>query len=153
MGESPTLEFKSSLRWDFRQKEVNKALQKAIAKTVAGLMNSEGGTLLIGVADDGAILGIENDLKSLSRQDLDGFEQTFRQVLAENCGAEFSHLVSSVYESVDGATVAVIGVDPSPRPVYVDGSGGTEFFVRVGNTTRPLDLQASHDYIRMHWEN
>ncbi len=90
MGESPTLEFKSSLRWDYRRQEVNKALQKAIAKTVAGLMNSEGGTLSIGVADGGAVLGIENDLKSLSRQDLDGFEQAFRQVLTENCGAEFS---------------------------------------------------------------
>jgi len=153
MGESPTLEFKSSLRWDFRQEATNKGLQKVIAKTVAGLMNSEGGTLLIGVADDGAIVGIENDLKSLSREDLDGFEQTLRQVLAENCGAEFSHLVKSSYESVNGATVAVVKVDPSPKPIYVDGSGATEFFVRVGNTTRPLDLQASHDYIRMHWES
>src|SRR6201999_102735 len=34
MGESPTLEFKSSLRWDFRLDEVNKALPKVIAKTV-----------------------------------------------------------------------------------------------------------------------
>ena len=42
MGESPTLEFKSSLRWDFREQQVNKALQRVIAKTAAGLMNSEG---------------------------------------------------------------------------------------------------------------
>jgi hypothetical protein len=153
MGESPTLEFKSSLRWDFREGQVNKALQKVIAKTAAGLMNSDGGTLLIGVADDGSVVGIENDLNSLSKGDLDGFEQTLRQVLSDNIGPEFSHLVKSAYERVDSATVAVVKVDPSPKPVFAKGTNGTEFFVRVGNTTRPLDLEASHDYIRMHWES
>ena len=153
MGESPTLEFKSSLRWDFRQEQVNTVLQKVIAKTLAGLMNSEGGTLLIGVADNGAIIGIENDLKSLSKENLDGFEQAFRQTLADNCGVEFNHLVKSEYETLDGATVAVVRVDASPKPVYLDGATGTEFFVRVGNTTRPLDPQSSHDYIKMHWES
>ncbi len=153
MGESPTLEFKSSLRWDFREQQVNKALSRVIAKTVAGLMNSEGGTLLIGVADNGVVVGIENDLNSLSKSDLDGFEQAFRQALADNCGVEFSYLVGSNYESVDGATVAIVKIEPSPKPVFLNGSGTTEFFVRVGNTTRPLDLQASHDYIKMHWES
>lgn len=152
MGESPTLEFKSSMRWDYREHQVNKALQKVIAKTAAGLMNSEGGTLLIGVADDGSILGIEQDIQTLSKADRDGFEQTFRQILSDNVGAEFSYLVKSEYEAVDSRTVAVIKVDPSPKPVFVKGPNGSEFFVRVGNTTRPLDLEASHDYIRMHWE-
>lgn len=152
MGESPTLEFKSSLRWDFREQHVNKALQKVIAKTAAGLMNSDGGTLLIGVADDGSIVGIANDLASLSKGDLDGFEQTLRQVLADNLGPEYSHLVKSTYELVNGETVAVLKVDPSPKPVFAKGVNGSEFFVRVGNTTRPLDLEATHDYTRMHWE-
>lgn len=116
-------------------------------------MNSDGGTLLIGVADDGSIVGIENDLASLSKGDLDGFEQTLRQVLADNIGLEFSHLVKSTYESIDGATVAVLKVDPSPKPIFAAGANGSEFFVRVGNTTRPLDLEATHDYIKMHWES
>jgi len=115
-------------------------------------MNSDGGTLLIGVADDGSVLGIEKDVATLSGGDLDGFEQALRQVLTDYSGAEFSYLVKSSYESLDDRTVAVAKVDPSPKPVYVKGPGGTEFFVRVGNTTRPLDTEASHDYIRMHWE-
>jgi Putative DNA-binding domain len=82
-GESPVLEFKSSLRWDLRAQQINTDLQKVVAKTVAGLMNFEGGTLLIGVADDGTVIGIENDLKTLKRGDLDRFEQTLRQALAD----------------------------------------------------------------------
>jgi hypothetical protein len=151
MGESATLEFKSSLRWDFREQQVNKALQRVIAKTAAGLMNSDGGTLLIGVADDGSIVGIESDFSSLSTGNLDGFEQAFRQVLADNIGLEFSHLVKSSYEPANGLTVAVVTVEPSPKPVFAKGTSGSEFYVRVGNTTRPLDHEATHDYIKMHW--
>ena len=36
-------------------------LERAVAKTVAGFLNAEGGVLLIGVADDGSIPGIEDD--------------------------------------------------------------------------------------------
>ena len=41
-GESPTLEYKSSLRWDVRTNQVNKELQKMISKTVAGLLKFRG---------------------------------------------------------------------------------------------------------------
>ena len=58
-GESGSVEFKSSLRWDLKKGERNRALEGVILKTLAGFMNSEGGTLLIGVADDGGVVGIE----------------------------------------------------------------------------------------------
>ena len=86
-GESPIL-YKSSLRWDLRKETVNTALQKVVAKTVAGLMNFEGGTLLIGVADDGSVIGIEKDLKTIKRGDRDGFEQAPLNTLHEYLGPD-----------------------------------------------------------------
>ena len=53
------------MRWDFRQQQVNRALEKVIAKTVAAFMNSDGGTLVVGVSDEGNPLGIESDLATL----------------------------------------------------------------------------------------
>ena len=53
-GESANLEFKSSFRWDLRENKLNRALEGVILKTLAGYMNGKGGTLLIGVADDGS---------------------------------------------------------------------------------------------------
>lgn len=151
-GESPVLEFKSSLRWDLRTQQTNTELQKVIAKTVAGLMNFEGGMLLIGVADDGTVIGIENDLKTLKRSDRDGFEQALRQVLIDYLGAEFSQYVRVSFEDDGGHTVCVVRVEPSPKPVYLADKGGKEFYIRAGNTTRPLDVQATYNYINMHWE-
>jgi hypothetical protein len=59
LGESAVLEFKSTLQWDVVQKQPNKALRKFCLKTIAGFMNTDGGTLLIGVEDDGNIFGLE----------------------------------------------------------------------------------------------
>jgi hypothetical protein len=151
-GESPVLEYKSSLRWDLRTQQINATLQKVVAKTIAGLMNFEGGRLLIGVADDGSVIGIENDLKTLKRSDCDGFEQVIRQVIADYLGDEFSQYVQLSFEQEAEHTVSIIRVEPSPKPVFLADKDSKEFYIRAGNTTRPLDVQASHDYISMHWE-
>lgn len=150
-GENAALEYKSSMRWDLGTQQVNKALEKGIAKTVAGFLNSEGGALLIGVADDCMVLGIEHDLKTIGRKDRDGYEQQLHQVLTDALGAEFSQYQHVSFEESEGKTVCIVRVEPSPEPVYLMDKGAKEFYVRVGNTTRPLDVQAAHDYISMHW--
>jgi hypothetical protein len=150
-GESTALEYKASMRRDLRTQQVNRALEKAIAKTVAGFLNSAGGTLLIGVADDCTVLGIEHDLKTLKRKDRDGYEQKLHQVLADALGAEFSQYQHVSFEESEGKTVCVVQVEPSPKPVYLTDKGVKHFYVRVGNTTQPLDMQAAHNYIGMHW--
>ena len=66
-GESQTLEFKSSARWNTTQQPDPK-LEHVIVKTVCGLLNAGGGVLLIGVADNGEVLGVGPDLtRSASR--------------------------------------------------------------------------------------
>ncbi len=150
-GENAALEYKSTMRWDMRREQVNKGLEKGITKTVAAFLNSEGGTLLIGVADDCTILGIQYDLKTLGRKDKDGYEQKVQQTLVNALGAEFSQYWHITFEDCEDKTVCVVRVDPSPEPVYLMDKGDKEFYVRVGNTTRPLDVQAAHDYVGMHW--
>jgi hypothetical protein len=153
LGESAALEFKSSMRWDTETRQVNKALEKVIAKTIAGFLNAEGGTLLIGVADDGTTLGIEDDLKTLGkRQDLDGFQQHLVQIVAKYLGVEFSPFWRYRFQPVDGRTVAIVDIDRSPQEVFLHDGGKSEFFARVGGTTQPLDVEAAASYIQMHWQ-
>lgn len=61
MGESDRLEFKSSARWNLRTDKRDEAMEEVVAKTVAAFMNSAGGTLLLGVADDGSLIGLGPD--------------------------------------------------------------------------------------------
>jgi predicted HTH transcriptional regulator len=136
-----------------REQEVNKSLQKVIAKTIAGFMNSEGGTLLIGVTDEGAVCGIGNDIMTLHRKDRDGFEQHLVQTLSNCLGPAFGAYYRLSYDNIDGKTVCTMQVDRSPTAVFLHDNQSVEFYIRTGNTTRPLDAQAQFSYIGMHWES
>jgi predicted HTH transcriptional regulator len=109
------------------KQQVNTDLQKVIAKTVAGLMNSEGGTLIIGVADDGTVPGLESDCGTLKKSDNDGFEQALRQVLSDYLGAEYSQYAHVSFPQHDGKAVCIIKIDRTPRPVYLTDKGSTDF--------------------------
>jgi transcriptional regulator with XRE-family HTH domain len=68
-GEHERLEFKQTLRWDIRQATVNKKLEDVVVKTIAAFANHKGGTLLIGVRDDGGIEGLEPDFNCTGGRD------------------------------------------------------------------------------------
>lgn len=151
-GESSEIEFKSSLRWDVREKKVNKKLQKIIAKTIAGFLNSNGGALLIGVNDNGSIYGIENDIATLNRKDQDGFEQYLIQLIENYLKAVFTHYLQINFMEKENKTVCIIEVKPSDEPVYLRDKNTKEFYIRAGNTTRPLDVEDAMKYIKIHWK-
>lgn len=152
-GESRTLEFKSSLRWDVRQRTVNRALEKVVAKTVAGFLNSrEGGVLLIGVGDDGAVLGLDDDYRTLRGADRDGFEVHLTQVLVAMLGASAPPFVSVAFHDVDGRDVCQLTSEPSDHPVYVTEKGAEPaFFLRTGNSTRELPAPEFAKYLASRW--
>jgi len=75
-----------------------------------------------------------------------------RQVITDYLGDEFSQYVHVSFEQEGEQTLSIIRVEPGPKPVYLAEKGGKEFYIRAGNTTRPLDVQATHDYISVHWE-
>ena len=77
-GENDHVEFKSSLRWDYNQNQMNKSLENVILKTISAFLNTNGGTLIIGVDDSGSILGLQNDYQTVSKKSSDGFILAFR---------------------------------------------------------------------------
>lgn len=151
IGESARVEFKSSLRWDVRLQQVNRGLQTIIAKTICGFLNSEGGTLLIGVADDKTVLGIQDDIDSTSRKDQDGFLQTLTQAIITGLGEGVAPYVEISFEELDGKTICRVDIDPSSGPVFLLDGTVKEFFIRFSSSTRPLDMEAAHKYIGEKW--
>jgi predicted HTH transcriptional regulator len=146
LGESSVLEFKSTLQWDVLQKQPSKALRKSCLKTITGFMNTDGGTLLIGVEDDGNIFGLEKDL-SLLGGSLDKFEQTLVNIISDEIGPAFSHYYKVRFDPVEGKLVCVVEMDAVSEGVFVKGEKGKEFYVRVGNTTKSLDPADTHAYL------
>ena len=93
---------------------MNKVLEQVIVKSVAGLTNARGGVLLIGVADDGEIVGIEKDIQMLpKRQDIDGYENHLTTLLENGLGSAATANVGAQFEQVGGHTVCRVTVQPS----------------------------------------
>jgi hypothetical protein len=146
--ESNTLEFKSSIRWDYNLEKVNKDLMHSILKTIAGFSNSDGGTLLIGVSDDKKVLGLEKDFDTLKRKDKDGFIQYLTQMILNNLGINIMRNISVNIKTLSGKDICQIEVLPANEPVFLSYSGKDEFFIRTANMTIPLTIKESYVYLQ-----
>lgn len=151
--ESRELEFKSTFQWDMRKGEQNKSLQKQVLKTLAAFMNSDGGTLVIGVTDDKEIIGLEHDLK-LVQNSLDAFENRLLSVFSSAIGAPYAlHCKMRFADAQNGKKVCVIDVAAAKEPVFVDFQGQHEFFIRRGNATVGLNASEQHTYTRQRFSS
>lgn len=150
-GENQKVEFKSSLCWDYKKQQKNKLLEYAVAKTVSAFMNSEGGLLLIGIGDNNEILGLTKDFSVLKKPNADAFQLHFTNVLNKHIGKENRQWVRITFQTIDDETIAIVEVSKSPNPVYAESEGKEEFFVRLGNSSHPLNVREATAYIKEHW--
>jgi hypothetical protein len=150
--EDETLEFKSSFRYDYKLQKVNKALESVITKTLAGFMNTQGGSLLIGVADDGTVLGLQNDFNTLNRKDSDGYTQLITSVISEKMGTPACRLIRILFHVYEGKEVCRIIILPSPVPIYVTEDKQAKFYVRTASGTREMDVQEAMIFIKERWK-
>jgi len=152
-GEGPLLEFKSTLRWDLQENRVNRSLETVILKTLSGFFNSHiGGTLLIGVADNGELIGLEKDYQTLKKPNKDGFEQALMTTLSTNLGADLCPFVHVLFHVVDGKDICRVIVSPANRPVFLSQGNAQKFYVRTGSGTRDLNIQEALDYVSSRWK-
>jgi hypothetical protein len=150
--ENDSVEFKSSARWDYERNTPNKVLEGLVAKTIAGFLNSEGGVLILGVADDRRVVGLKRDYETLGkRKDRDGYQQFLINLISKTLGKVACSAVKIEFASRDGRDVCLVRCSPSPRPVYVEDGNQTKFYVRTGNTTQELTSRDSNDYIDRRW--
>ena len=150
------LEYKSTMRWDVRKAEKAKYLEDAVVKTIAGFANSPyGGTLLVGVTDDGEIHGLEDDYATFSKRGERGHRDLWGQHLKnllDRLGKAAATLVDWEFHTVDGGDIARISVDPSDHPVYETKSHQQAFWWRTPVSTDAVDDEAERArIIRRRW--
>jgi len=149
-GESKTLEFKSTLRWSLKEgRQDDKGVTHAVLKTIAAFLNTEGGDLLIGVADDRTIVGIERD----GFDSDDKFMLHLAQVVRNGLGDRAGTCIDPKTQIVQGKTVCVVSCQRSPEPVFLKWKGMEsapegDFFVRSGPGTVRLPPDSAREYVR-----
>jgi hypothetical protein len=143
-GESYSLEFKSTLRWNIKAAKKDPAIEHASLKTISAFLNSGGGTLLIGVEDSGAILGLESD----AFPNEDRFSLHFWDLVKSSIGEEFSAFILTSFEKIEDKNVFTVKCSKSPKPVFLNQKGfNEEFYIRTGPSSTSLSIQDSLKYI------
>lgn len=122
-GESKTVEFKSFL-----------PKGNQIVKTVCAFANRAGGHILIGVSDNGQLLGLSED-------DLNTCMESLPNIIHDMI---YPMILPEIYTySIEGKRILIIKIYPGNMPPYylknkgkVDGT-----YVRVGRTNKLADLE------------
>jgi type I restriction enzyme R subunit len=149
--EDAAVEFKSTARWDLREDQPSKTIEDAIVKTVAGFLNSQGGTLLIGVGPDREVVGLGHDYPRVKPPNGDGFVNWLTTHLINALGHTPVTFTRARIDTYEGKEICRVDVAASPAPVRAKTSKADLFFVRMNNSTRSLPDIEIESYLHAHW--
>jgi hypothetical protein len=159
VGESRTIEFKSTFQWDVKQKKIDPELRLAILKSIAGFLNAKGGTLFIGITEDEgppSVRGLVEDLEEMGGN-RDKLQLTLRNLITDRIGSAYSHLLADSLEESGGKSYWVVVVEESPEPAFVRWKPRGQpkeqkiFYIREGPKTSDLDNESTWHYIKNKW--
>jgi len=142
-GESATLEFKSTLRTNLKTGKVGKEIEIAWMKTVVALMNSDGGILLIGVDDDGKIIGTEAD----HFENDDKCRLHFKNLINHHIGPELSRFIHLKIKELQEKTILVVECERVRKPVFLTMGKNEDFYVRSGPSSLKLNMSQMVKYL------
>lgn len=144
-GESKTVEFKETLAYCLREKKKADYVETSALKTVVAFLNTDGGTLLVGVADDGSIPGIENELAKSFKGSTDHMLLHLRNRIEKWIGREFYTDIDYRVVQVANSPVLQIKCKPASKECFLKGD---QFFVRTNPASEELKGPGLVSYLK-----
>lgn len=143
-GESAKLEFKSTIRMNLKSGKTGKEIEQAWLKNVVAFLNTDGGSLLLGVTDDGTICGLEAD-KFKSR---DNCMLHITNLIKQHIGLEFNNYMDIECISFADKEIVAIHVKKSIEPAFLHmNKEDEEFYIRSGPSCTKLSISKALKYI------
>ena len=146
-GETEKVEFKSTLRWNIHAKRNDVKIENQCLKSVAAFLNSDGGNLLVGIEDDGNVLGLAID----KFRNEDKLLLHWHNLLREYVGADMAHTIRTSVCILEGKQVLLVQCGSSSRPIFVHRDNEESFYVRMGNTSQSLKPSEMLAYVDHHF--
>ena len=143
-GESTQVEFKSTLRMNLHTGERDPRMEHSALKAIAGFLNAHGGTLIIGVADDGTALGVDADLFDSE----DKMHLHLVNLIRDRIGATHMMYIHPHFEELEGKRVLRVACWKARSPVVLKEGKDERFFVRTGAATTELKMTEAQDFIK-----
>ncbi len=143
-GENMHLEFKSTMRMNLRSGKPGKEIELAWLKGVAAFLNTEGGIVILGVEDDGNLLGLAADVF----ENEDRCRLHFKNLFNQHLGPQFSKYVRFETYTLDGRLLAAVECERAEEPVFLVHNQGESFYIRSGPSNMELSISQALSYLR-----
>ncbi|TXL74084.1 DUF262 domain-containing protein [Vineibacter terrae] len=142
-GEGVTIEFKSTLRTNLHTGDKDPKMELAVLKTIAAFLNTQGGTLVVGVADDGNPVGIDAD--KFPNEDRMNLHLT--NLVKERIGSPSMLYVHPRFDDYQDTRVMVVECLPGRVPVFVRDGSVERFYIRTGAATSELSPSQTQNFV------
>jgi hypothetical protein len=142
-GESNKLEFKSTLRTNLHTNEIDSKIEHSALKTIVAYLNSDGGTLLVGVSDEGEVTGIEKD----NFPDNDKLGLYFTNLIKHKIGNSFLPFINFEIFPVRDRHILKVDCNKSKNRCFLILGQEEEFYARNGPSSTKLTGNALIDYV------
>lgn len=143
-GENDHTEFKSTLRWNLKADRKDERITHAVLKTIAGFLNTDGGTLIVGVADDGEIVGLDQD----RFENEDKLLLFLTNVIKSRLGTLHLENIHYQTERLHDNTILRIDMQASNTPCYFFDDKLDHLYIRTGPSTTDLRLSEVYNFIK-----
>ena len=132
--ETATHEYKSSLRMNLETNLPDDKMIHSALKTLVAFLNTKGGNLIIGVADDKTLVGLAVD----RFKNMDEWQRFLKDKIKKQIGADYleTYIHPSIHE-IDGNDIAIIKTEPLPKSetAFLNDA----IYVRLGPATAALN--------------
>jgi len=119
-------------------------MQVGVLKTIAACLNAGGGTLMVGVSDEGQALGLKAD--GFSNEDKMSLHLV--NLIRDRIGELFLPYVHPEFVEHDGETILSVRCERGPTPAFVKDGNVQKFFVRAANATAELAGTSMLEYTK-----
>ncbi|KAA6185818.1 ATP-binding protein [Thiohalocapsa marina] len=143
-GEGTHLELKSTMRTNLHTGKPGKEIELAWLKGVTAFLNTEGGILLMGVADDGEVLGLTAD----AFDNDDKRQLHYKNLINQHIGPEYNRFLHFGLFQLEGRQIAAVQCEPADGPVFLRHKNGESFLIRTGPSNIELPISKALGYIR-----
>jgi hypothetical protein len=143
-GESEAVEFKCALRTNLHTGNKDPRIELSVLRTLAGFLNTNGGTLIVGVSDDGSPVGIHAD--EFENEDKMGLHLV--NIVKTRMGIKAMTSLHVHFDDYDDCRVMIVKCRKSPTPVFVKDGDTERFYIRTGPSTTELSPSQTQEYIK-----
>ena len=148
LGESKTTEFKQTFQMCIHTGQLKPDIETSALKSIVGFMNADGGALLLGVADDQNIVGLDEELRKFHGKKgnpLDSYTLRLKDKIGRRIGKASLSLIDIKALNINGKDVFQVDCSMASEGVYLDDE---YFYLRVPAATEQMKGPQLEKYLR-----